>query len=174
MVFEVEKFVGEMTEHLMAAMSFAMDADAEVVLTEPSLVRKVISTSTYSFDGEFAANEIFGTVRGTFAEKDGVANVTKIALKFGDIDAESLVQCGSASALLEGITNAYQVYRTRALAKPRQYEKLKKTLSQIDELACSCKSADRIHELTNQIRDQFGTDIELVDKMPQEKENAAR
>lgn len=168
MTFDEKNVVAELTEHLVAAMSFAMDADAEVQLTEPELVRKVISTSTWKLSGEFAAGELFGTVSCTYSAKDGVANVQKISVKFGEVDAESIVNCASAKNLLDGITNAYQVYQTRYRAKPKQYEKLVESLSQIEKASAGFGCGPTISGLVAAIRNQYGTDIELVDTLPKE------
>ena len=168
MTFDEKTIVAELTEHLVAAMSFAMDADAEVQLTDPELVRKVISTSTWKLSGEFAAGELFGTVSCTYSAKDGVANVQKVSIKFGDVDAESIVNCGSAKGLLDGITNAYQVYQTRYRAKPKQYEKLVESLSQIEKSSVGFGCGPVISGLVAAIKNQYGTDIELVETLPKE------
>ena len=169
MTFTENTVKAELTEHLVAAMSFAMDADAEVQLSDPELVRKVISTSTWKLSGEFAAGEMFGTVSCTYSAKDGVANVQKVSVKFGDVDAESIVNCGSAKGLLDGITNAYQVYQTRFRAKPKQYEKLVELLGKIEKSASGFGCGPTISQLVSEIKHEYGADIELVERLPEEK-----
>jgi len=168
MTFDEKNIVAELTDHLVGAMSFAMDADAEVQLSDPELVRKVISTATWKLSGEFAAGELFGTLSCTYSSKDGLANLQQLAIKFGDVDAESIVRCASAKTLLDGITNAYQIFMTRYKAKPKQYVKLLETLDKIDKASSGFACGPAISSLTDEIRSQFGTDIELVDTLPKE------
>ncbi len=169
MTFDDTAVITEMTNHLIAALSFAMDADADVQLSEPELVRTVINTSTWKISGEFAAGEIFGTISGTYSSKNGIANIQRISIRFDGVDAESIVHCGSAKGLLEGITNAYQIYKTRYQAKPKQYEQLVESLSKIEEAASGFACSNTISGIVASIKYTYGIDIELVDTLPKEK-----
>lgn len=164
MVFDTN-FKEEMTQQLIAALSFALEADAEVLIDKVEQVRKVINTYTYSFHGEFAALEMFGEFYGTFAVKDNLTTIMQFKFKFGDSDTESIIKCGSSKALLDGLTNAYNIYRTRKAAMPRIYPKLVQILDKIEKMAPDTKP------LTDEIKSLFGTDIELVSELPKEKEH---
>ena len=170
MVFE-GNFVQEMTQQMVAALSFAMEADAEVEIAEPVQVRKVLSTVTYAFSGEFAAGELFGTFYGQYSQKDSNVTLTQMKLKFGDMDAESVVKCASNQALLQGLSNAYSIYLTRKAAQPRIYPQLVKKLDKIKEILTGNPALEKVSSVIAEIKDLYGTDIELVDKLPTEKES---
>jgi len=169
MVFE-GNFIEEMTQQMVAALSFALEADAEVEISEPKQVRKVLSTVTYAFSGEFAAGELFGSFYGQYSQKDNTVTLTQMKLKFGDMDAESVVKCASNQALLQGLSNAYSIYLTRKSAQPRIYPELVKKLDQIKEILAGNPALEKVSPIIADIKDMFGTDIELVDKLPTEKE----
>ena len=59
MVFDAD-FKEEMTQQMIAAISFALESDTEVLIDDIKQIRKVINTYTYSFHGQFAAGERFG------------------------------------------------------------------------------------------------------------------
>jgi hypothetical protein len=170
MVFDATDFKTEFTTELIAAISFALEADAEVLVDDIKEVRKVINTYTYAFHGQFAAGELFGDFYGQYAAKDHTANLTQMKVKFGDSDTESIVTCNSGQSILSGFANAYQIYRTRKAALPKIYPELVKKLELIETIAEDTKVADKILPITAEIRDLFGTDIELADKLPIEKE----
>lgn len=169
MVFE-GNFIEEMTQQMVAALSFALEADAEVEISEPKLVRKVLSTVTYAFSGEFAAGELFGSFYGQYSQKDNTVTLTQMKLKFGDMDAESVVKCASNQALLQGLSNAYSIYLTRKGAQPRIYPNLVKKLDRIQEILTGNPAFEKVSPIIADIKEMFGTDIELVDKLPTEKE----
>ena len=169
MVFDAD-FNEEITQQLIAAISFALESDAEVLLDEVKQIRKVINTYTYSFHGQFAAGEVFGEFYGQFSVKDNLKTLQQMKLKFGDSDTESIIKCNSCQTMLNGIANAYNIYRTRKSALPRIYPELVKRLDLIDKIAEDTKVADKILHLTAEIREMFGTDIELAGTLPAEKE----
>lgn len=169
MVFDAD-FNEEITQQLIAAISFALESDAEVLLDEVKQIRKVINTYTYSFHGQFAAGEVFGEFYGQFSVKDNLKTLQQMKFKFGDSDTESIIKCNSCQTMLNGIANAYNIYRTRKSALPRIYPELVKRLELIDKIAEDTKVADKILHLTAEIREMFGTDIELVGTLPAEKE----
>ncbi len=169
MVFDAD-FNEEITQQLIAAISFALESDAEVLLDEVKQIRKVINTYTYSFHGQFAAGEVFGEFYGQFSVKDNLKTLQQMKFKFGDSDTESIIKCNSGQTMLNGIANAYNIYRTRKSALPRIYPELVKRLELIDKIAEDTKVADKILHLTAEIREMFGTDIELVGTLPAEKE----
>ena len=169
MVFDAD-FKEEMTQQMLAAVSFALEMDAEVVIDEIKQVRKVINTYTYSFHGQFAAGELFGEFYGQFAVKDNLTTLSQMKFKFGDSDTESIVKCVSGQTMLNGIINAYNIYRTRKNALPKIYPELVKRLELIERIAEDTRVAEKILHITADIRDLFGTDIELVDSLPAEKE----
>lgn len=169
MVFDAD-FNEEITQQLIAAISFALESDAEVLLDEVKQIRKVINTYTYSFHGQFAAGEVFGEFYGQFSVKDNLKTIQQMKFKFGDSDTESIIKCNSCQTMLNGIANAYNIYRTRKSALPRIYPELVKRLELIDKIAEDTKVADKILHLTAEIREMFGTDIELVGTLPAEKE----
>lgn len=169
MVFDAD-FNEEITQQLIAAISFALESDAEVLLDEVKQIRKVINTYTYSFHGQFAAGEVFGEFYGQFAVKDNMKTLQQMKFKFGDSDTESIIKCNSCQTMLNGIANAYNIYRTRKSALPRIYPELVKRLELIEKIAEDTKVADKILYLTAEIREMFGTDIELVGTLPAEKE----
>jgi hypothetical protein len=169
MVFDAD-FKEEMTQQMIAAISFALESDTEVLIDDIKQIRKVINTYTYSFHGQFAAGELFGEFYGQFSVKDNLTNLMQMKFKFGDSDTESIVKCNSGQTMLNGIANAYNIYRTRKSALPRIYPELVKKLDRIDKIAEDTKVADKILQITAEIRDMFGTDIELVGTLPAEKE----
>lgn len=169
MVFDAD-FKEEMTQQMIAAISFALESDTEVLIDDIKQIRKVINTYTYSFHGQFAAVELFGEFYGQYSLKDNLTNLMQMKFKFGDSDTESIVKCNSGQTMLNGIANAYNIYRTRKSALPRIYPELVKKLDSIDKIAEDTKVADKILQLTAEIRDMFGTDIELVGTLPAEKE----
>lgn len=169
MVFDAD-FKEEMTQQMIAAISFALESDTEVLIDDIKQIRKVINTYTYSFHGQFAAGELFGEFYGQFSVKDNLTTLLQMKFKFGDSDTESIVKCNSGQTMLNGIANAYNIYRTRKSALPRIYPELVKKLDRIDKIAEDTKVADKILQLTAEIRDMFGTDIELVGTLPAEKE----
>lgn len=169
MVFDAD-FNEEITQQLIAAISFALESDAEVLLDEVKQIRKVINTYTYSFHGQFAAGEVFGEFYGQFSVKDNLKTLQQMKFKFGDSDTESIIKCNSCQTMLNGIANAYNIYRTRKSALPRIYPELVKRLELIDKIAEDTKVADKILHLTAEIREMFGTDIELAGTLPAEKE----
>lgn len=157
-------FVNSLKDTMIAAISFAMESDADADVTDFHEVRKVLHTTTYSFAGEFAAGEMFGSFYGQCSYKDNVYTLSQMKFKFGDVDTEAVIKCTSNQTVLQGITNAYNVYTTRKEAQPKMYPQLLGILEKIEQMAPDTKS------LTEEIRHMFGTDIELVDKIPQEKE----
>lgn len=169
MVFDAD-FKEEMTQQMIAAISFALESDTEVLIDDIKQIRKVINTYTYSFHGQFAAGELFGEFYGQYSLKDNLTTLLQMKFKFGDSDTESIVKCNSGQTMLNGIANAYNIYRTRKSALPRIYPELVKKLDHIDKIAEDTKVADKILQLTAEIRDMFGTDIELVGTLPAEKE----
>ena len=169
MVFDAD-FNEEITQQLIAAISFALESDAEVLLDEVKQIRKVINTYTYSFHGQFAAGEVFGEFYGQFAVKDNMKTLQQMKFKFGDSDTESIIKCNSCQTMLNGIANAYNIYRTRKSALPRIYPELVKRLDLIDKIAEDTKVTDKILYLTAEIREMFGTDIEIAGTLPAEKE----
>ena len=169
MVFDAD-FKEEMTQQMIAAISFALESDTEVLIDDIKQIRKVINTYTYSFHGQFAAGELFGEFYGQFSVKDNLTTLLQMKFKFGDSDTESIVKCNSGQTMLNGIANAYNIYRTRKSALPRIYPELVKKLDLIDKIAEDTKVADKILQITAEIRDMFGTDIELVGTLPAEKE----
>jgi hypothetical protein len=169
MVFDAD-FKEEMTQQMIAAISFALESDTEVLIDDIKQIRKVINTYTYSFHGQFAAGELFGEFYGQFSVKDNLTTLLQMKFKFGDSDTESIVKCNSGQTMLNGIANAYNIYRTRKSALPRIYPELVKKLDRIDKIAEDTKVADKILQITAEIRDMFGTDIELVGTLPAEKE----
>lgn len=169
MVFDAD-FKEEMTQQMIAAISFALESDTEVLIDDIKQIRKVINTYTYSFHGQFAAGELFGEFYGQFSVKDNLTTLQQMKFKFGDSDTESIVKCNSGQTMLNGIANAYNIYRTRKSALPRIYPELVKKLDRIDKIAEDTKVADKILQITAEIRDMFGTDIELVGTLPAEKE----
>ena len=168
MVFDATDFKHELTTELIAAISYVLETDAEVEIDEIKEVRKVISTYTYSFHGQFAAGEQFGEFYGQYSAKDGKATIMQMKFKFGDFDTEAVVNCGSGQSLLNGISNAYSVYKTRKGSLPKIYPKLTERLDEIDRLASDTKVAEKIASVTKEIRELFGTDIELVSTLPKE------
>ncbi|WP_405323266.1 hypothetical protein [Fibrobacter sp.] len=169
MVFDAD-FNEEITQQLIAAISFALESDAEVLLDEVKQIRKVINTYTYSFHGQFAAGEVFGEFYGQFSVKDNLKTLQQMKFKFGDSDTESIIKCNSGQTMLNGIANAYNIYRTRKSALPRIYPELVKRLELIEKIAEDTKVADKILYLTAEIREMFGTDIEIAGTLPAEKE----
>jgi len=169
MVFDAD-FKEEMTQQMIAAISFALESDTEVLIDDIKQIRKVINTYTYSFHGQFAAGELFGEFYGQYSLKDNLTTLMQMKFKFGDSDTESIVKCNSGQTMLNGIANAYNIYRTRKSALPRIYPELVKKLDRIDKIAEDTKVADKILQITAEIRDMFGTDIELVGTLPAEKE----
>lgn len=169
MVFDAD-FKEEMTQQMIAAISFALESDTEVLIDDIKQIRKVINTYTYSFHGQFAAGELFGEFYGQYSLKDNLTTLLQMKFKFGDSDTESIVKCNSGQTMLNGIANAYNIYRTRKSALPRIYPELVKKLDLIDKIAEDTKVADKILQITAEIRDMFGTDIELVGTLPAEKE----
>ena len=169
MVFDAD-FKEEMTQQMIAAISFALESDTEVLIDDIKQIRKVINTYTYSFHGQFAAGELFGEFYGQYSLKDNLTTLMQMKFKFGDSDTESIVKCNSGQTMLNGIANAYNIYRTRKSALPRIYPELVKKLDIIDKIAEDTKVADKILQITAEIRDMFGTDIELVGTLPAEKE----
>jgi hypothetical protein len=167
MVFDAD-FEHEMTQQMVAAISFALELDAEVIIDDVKQVRKVINTYTYSFHGQFAAGELFGEFYGQYSVKENLTTLAQMKFKFGDFDTEAVVNCGSGQSLLNGISNAYSVYKTRKGALPKIYPKLTERLDEIDRLASDTKVAEKIASVTNEIRELFGTDIELVSTLPKE------
>jgi hypothetical protein len=163
MVFE-GNFKDELTSQLIAAISFALEADADVEIDEDSIVRKVIKTTTHKFHGQFAANDLFGEFYGNYSEKDGVNTLSQMMFKFGGSDTESIVKCVSNQTLLSGIGNAYAIFNKRKEAQPKIYPALVKLLDKIEKMAPDTKP------ITEEIKSMFGTDIELVDTIPAEKE----
>ena len=171
MVFDAD-FKEEMTQQMIAAISFALESDTEVLIDDIKQIRKVINTYTYSFHGQFAAGELFGEFYGQYSVKDNLTTLLQMKFKFGDSDTESIVKCNSGQAMLNGIANAYNIYRTRKSALPRIYPELVKRLDLIEKIAKSeaQEVAEKILYLTAEIREMFGTDIELVGSLPAEKE----
>ena len=157
-------FVTSLKDTMIAAISFALESDADADITDFHEVRKVLHTTTYSFTGEFAAGEMFGSFYGQCSCKDGVYTLAQMKFKFGDMDTESIIKCVSNQTLLQGITNAYNVYCTRKEAQPRIYPQLVSLLEKIEKMAPDTKP------VTEEIKALFGTDIELVASLPQEKE----
>ena len=86
MVFDATDFKHELTAELIAAISYALETDAEVEIDEIKEVRKVISTYTYSFHGQFAAGEQFGEFYGQYSAKDGKATLMQMKFKFNKQD----------------------------------------------------------------------------------------
>lgn len=169
MVFDTD-FKKEMTQQMIAAISFALESDAEVLIDDIQQIRKVINTYTYSFHGQFAAGEMFGEFYGQYSVKDNLTTLLQMKFKFGDSDTESLVKCNSGQTMLQGIATAYNIYRTRKSALPRIYPELVKRLELIEKIAEDTKVADKILYLTAEIRELFGTDIEIANTLPAEKE----
>lgn len=167
MVFDAD-FEHEMTQQMVAAISFALEMDAEVAIDDVKQVRKVINTYTYSFHGQFAAGELYGEFYGQYSVKDNRTTLNQMKFKFGGFDTEAVVNCGSGQSLLNGISNAYSVYKTRKGALPKIYPKLTERLDEIDRLASDTKVAEKIASVTKAIRELFGTDIELVSTLPKE------
>lgn len=168
MVFDATDFKHELTTELIAAISYVLETDAEAEIDEIKEVRKVISTYTYSFHGQFAAGEQFGEFYGQYSAKDGKATIMQMKFKFGDCDTEAVVNCGSGQTMLNGIANAYNVYRTRKGALPKIYPRLTEKLDTINRLAADTKVSEKIAAITTDIRELFGTDIELVSTLPKE------
>ena len=168
MVFDATDFKHELTAELIAAISYALETDAEVEIDEINEVRKVISTYTYSFHGQFAAGEQFGEFYGQYSAKDGKATLMQMKFKFGDFDTEALIKCASGQSMLNGISNAYNVYKTRKHAMPKIFPKLVEKLDEIDKIAADTKVEEQIVSITTDIRELFGTDIELVSTLPKE------
>ena len=167
MVFDAD-FENEMTQQMVAAISFALELDAEVMIDDVKQVRKVINTYTYSFHGQFAAGELFGEFYGQYSVKDNLTTLAQMKFKFGDSDTEAVINCGSGQSMLTGISNAYNVYRTRKAALPKIYPQLVEKLDALDKLAADTRIQDKIVSITKEIRDLFGTDIELVTTLPKE------
>jgi hypothetical protein len=167
MVFDAD-FEHEMTQQMVAAISFALELDAEVMIDDVKQVRKVINTYTYSFHGQFAAGELFGEFYGQYSVKDNLTTLNQMKFKFGDCDTEAVISCGSGQTMLNGISNAYNVYRTRKGALPKIYPQLTSKLDTINRLAADTKVSEKIAAITAEIRELFGTDIELVSTLPKE------
>jgi hypothetical protein len=70
--------------------------------------------------------------------------------------------------MLNGISNAYNVYKTRKHAMPKIFPKLVEKLDAIDKIAADTKVEEQIVSITSDIRELFGTDIELVSTLPKE------
>lgn len=170
MVFEND-FKTEFQQQMLAALSFALEADAEVLISEIRQIRKVINTYTYSFNGEFAVGEDYGTFYGMYSVKDGISTITQMKIHFGEIDTESIVKCSSGQTMLNSITNAYNIYCTRKDAMPRIYPTLVEKLDMIDDIIRNTSVAERIKAITGEIRDMFGTNIELVDSLTPEADD---
>ena len=167
MVFDAD-FEHEMTQQMVAAISFALEMDAEVAIDDVKQVRKVINTYTYSFHGQFAAGELYGEFYGQYSVKDTLTTLNQMKFKFGDVDTEAVVNCGSGQSLLNGISNAYSVYKTRKGALPKIYPQIVEKLDALDKLAADTRIQDKIVSITKEIRELFGTNIELVSTLPKE------
>jgi hypothetical protein len=167
MVFDAD-FEHEMTQQMVAAISFALEMDAEVAIDDVKQVRKVINTYTYSFHGQFAAGELYGEFYGQYSVKDNLTTLNQMKFKCGDCDTEAVVNCGSGQTMLNGIANAYNVYRTRKGALPKIYPQLTEKLDTINRLAADTRVSEKIAAVTTEIRELFGTDIELVSTLPKE------
>lgn len=158
MKFSQETLREGMATALVGAMSFVMEADVEVGLEEPALVKKVLSTETYSVTGLFAAGEIDGTIAFTAVCKDGVANVHSLTVKFSDVDAETVCQCETEQDLLAALTNAHQMYITRKRTQGKRYEKINQCCDQLSELVQTMakKHQDKVNSIIQEIRNQVG------------------
>lgn len=159
MKFSREKYIDEMKDHLVGALSFVIEADVEVGLEEPVLVKKVLSTETYSVHAVFVAGEIDGTLDFNVVCKNDTATVSLVTLSFSDIDAETKCHCDTEQELLDAIKNAHQMYVTRKNTQGKRYKAINACCDKLVELADTIKNKktnEKLISIVKEIRQQVG------------------
>lgn len=158
MKFSCENYIAEMKDHLVGAMSFVIETDVEIGMDEPVLVKKVLTTETYSVHAVFVAGEIDGTVDFNVVCKEGTASISRITLAFSDVDAETICHCDTEQELLDSIKNAHQMYVTRKNTQGKRYKAINACCDQLFELSQTLnkKASEKLISIIKEIRNQVG------------------
>jgi len=158
MKFSCENYIAEMKDHLVGALSFVIETDVEIGMDEPVLIKKVLTTETYSVHAVFVAGEIDGTIDFNVVCKDGTALISRITIAFSDIDAETTCHCDTEQELLDSIKNAHQMYVTRKNTKGKRYKAINACCDQLVELSKTLnkKASEKLISIIKEIRNQVG------------------
>lgn len=148
MQFDKKTFKKDLTDDLISAFSFVFDADANVKLGKQQLVRKVLSTSIYTLDGEFIAGQLYGKFQLSYTMQVNTITVAIISISL--LDENTFTDCdySTPTKFCEALQNMHKLLIIRSTTKSKRDMGIKKILDSIE----AAETLDEAKSLATNIR----------------------